>query len=162
MSTFTLRGVHVAWGMGGFFALILAVNIGFTVLALSSFPGEDVPKAYDLGLRYNEALAEKRVQAALGWRAGVALQRGVSGEVVRVRLLDGAGAGLEGAQVRARLGRPVVGAFDRALVFRPLGGGLYEAALPADLGPGRWRLRANAVRNGQSLDFDKELQWTAR
>ncbi|MBY0447226.1 MAG: FixH family protein [Hyphomonadaceae bacterium] len=158
MSTFTLRGGHVAWGMGGFFALILAVNIGFTVLALSSFPGEAAPKAYVLGLRYNEALAEKRAQAALGWRAGVALQRGV----VRVRLLDGAGAGLEGAQVRAQLGRPAAGAFDRALAFRPVGGGFYEASLPADLGPGRWRLRAIAVRNGQSLNFEKELQWTAQ
>ena len=161
MNSFTVRGVHVAWGMGGFFALILAVNIGFTVMAVSSFPGEDAPKAYVLGLRYNEALGQKRAQAALGWRAGATLRRGPAGPVLRVRLVDGAGAGLDGAQMQAQLRRPAVGAFDRPLRFRPQGGGYYEAALPADLAPGAWRLRASAARAGQTFNFDKELQWRA-
>lgn len=160
MSSFTLRGVHVAWGMAAFFGVIVSVNTAFITLALSTFPGEEAPRAYVSGLKYNETLARRRAQTALGWRAGAELAQGQAGPVLRLRVRDGAGAALQGAQIAAELRRPAVDGMDQPLAFRALGEGLYEAALPADLAPGAWRLRGVVRRGGAEFAVQKELAWS--
>ena len=71
---FQVRGWHVLTALLAFFGAIIAVNIAFAVIAVRSFPGEDVRRSYVQGLQYNDTLAERRVQQALGWQASADLR----------------------------------------------------------------------------------------
>lgn len=96
-----IRGVHVLVMLLGFFAMIVAVNAIFIILAVGSHPGEQVKNSYVLGLEYNKDLARQKAQRALGWsvRAGLA----DNGETFLVELRDGAGAPLAGMDVAVSL-----------------------------------------------------------
>ncbi|MBL8544225.1 MAG: FixH family protein [Hyphomonadaceae bacterium] len=156
---FTLKGGHVLIMMLLFFGAVIAVNTGFIVMAMRSFPGEDVAHSYTQGVEYNQTLAERRAQAALGWTAAAGLQQGADGAVVEVTLRDRAGAPIEGATVTGQIRREATSAFDQNLSFAPLGGGRYAAPAGA-LQHGRWQLRAHAQdAGGEALDFDAELTW---
>jgi len=156
--TFELRGWHVLAGMLGFFGVVIAVNVAFTMAALESFPGEDVGRSYVQGLHYNATLAERQAQAALGWRASARLEPSAEGARVVVRLRDAQGTALEGAALVGTLQRPTDARLDRDLAFSALGGGVYAAPVGA-LHQGRWRLRAHAARAGDALDLEAQLTW---
>lgn len=162
MSTMRIRGGHVLLGMLAFFAAVIAVNVTFVVLALQSFPGEDVRRSYLQGLNYNQTLADRRAQEALGWTAEAALVETADGAAVEVTLRDSAGAPLEGAVATGELRWPTSERFDRSLTFTPRGNGRYAAPVE-DLAPGRWRLRAHAEQGeDRALDFEAELTWPSR
>lgn len=156
---FVLRGRHVLFGMLAFFAAIIAVNVSFAVVAVTSFPGEDVRRSYLQGLNYNETIAERRAQAALGWRADATLSRSAGDAVVVVNLSTRAGAPVDDATLSGELRWPADARRDHELIFTRQGDGSYLApvgALPA----GRWRLRARAAdASGGALDFESELTW---
>jgi len=157
---FELKGAHVAWAMALFFGGVIAINVVFAVLAVRSFPGEDVRRSYLQGLQYNDTLEQRRAQAALGWRAVVEEGRNGRGErVLRVRLSDAAGVPVDGLAFTAELRRPVDARLDRALAFSPVAAGAYEAALPQAIAPGLWRLRAEASRGGQRFALEREIVW---
>lgn len=158
MSGFRLRGWHVLASMLGFFAIIIAVNGAFIAAAIGSFPGEDVRRSYLQGLRYNDTLAERRAQAALGWRATAAFGAEPGSASVEVNLRDGAGVPIEGARIEGALERPTAATFDHQLHFTPAGAGRYVARIDA-LEAGRWRLRARAERSDGARDFEAELTW---
>lgn len=155
--TWELKGWHVLAAMLAFFAAIIAVNVGFAIVAVESFPGEDVRRSYLQGLNYNDALAERRRQAALGWQASAALA-GAGGQArLVVELHDRDGAPLSGLTLRGDLRWPADERLDRALAFAPDGEGRYVAPLDG-LQPGYWRLRARAEgANDAALDFEAEL-----
>ncbi len=155
---FEIRGWHVLAGMLAFFGAIIAVNVTFAVFAFQTFPGEDVRRSYLQGLNYNTTLADRRAQAALGWRSMTSLRPDPDGAVVEVTLLDRDGAAISGATVNGALQWPTTAQFDRALAFVPAGGGRYVARLGA-LEHGRWRLRAQAQGESGALDFEAELTW---
>lgn len=156
---FEVRGIHVLLTLLAFFAAIIAVNVAFAVIAVQSFPGEDVRRSYLQGLHYNDTLAERRAQAALGWRANAALSDSANGVMLSVRLAAPDGRPLDGLTLRGDLQWPTDSRLDQALVFEPVGAGLYAARL-GDLPPGRWRLRARAEgAHGQSLNLESELTW---
>ncbi|MGE0829770.1 MAG: FixH family protein [Hyphomonadaceae bacterium] len=162
-SPFEIRGAHVLIAMLAFFGAIIAINVGFTIAALNTFPGEDAPRAYVQGVRYNEILAEKRAQAALGWRASAALQSEADGAALLVRVIDREGRGVNGLWLEGALRRPLDARLDRALSFTPAGDGLYRAALEP-LAAGQWRLRASARRAQTSgaeraFDIGAHLTW---
>jgi nitrogen fixation protein FixH len=159
--SFEIRGVHVLWAMLAFFGAIIAVNVAFAVIAVRSFPGEDVRRSYLQGLQYNETLAQRRVQAQLGWMVSAGFRAAADRPVLELRLTDAAGAPLEGVRVSGDLQWPTDARFDRALTFEPAGDGRYRAAID-DLNPGRWRLRARADGGAaRALDFEAELTWQA-
>lgn len=162
-SGFTIRGRHVLFAMLGFLLTVIAVNVAFAVIAVRSFPGEDVSRSYLQGLNYNETLAERRAQSALGWRVAAALQGEADHARLLVTLRDGEGGPLRGAEVGGELRWPADAKRDRALVFTPAGDGRYIAELGL-LEEGRWRLRARVQNSqGRALDFESELLWpTAR
>jgi len=160
-ATFEIRGWHVLAMILAFFATIIAVNVTFAVYAVRSFPGEDVRRSYLQGLRYNDTLAERRAQAALGWRASTELRGDAEGEVLEVVLRTRNGDAIEGATLTGELEWPTNSQFDHALTFEPLGGGRYVARL-GPLNTGRWRLRARAEQGGDALDFESELTWPSR
>jgi nitrogen fixation protein FixH len=156
---FVLRGHHVLLGMLAFFAAIIAVNVSFAVIAVRSFPGEDVRRSYLQGLNYNETIAERRAQAALGWRADAVLAGNGADAAVVVNLRTSTGAPLNEAALSGELRWPADGRRDHALTFTRQGDGRYVAEAGA-LSPGRWRLRARAAdTNGGALDFESELTW---
>ena len=154
-----IQGAHVLAAMLAFFGAVIAVNITFVVFAVQSFPGEDVRRSYLQGLNYNATLAERREQAAMGWRAETALRGQHDATIVEVTILDGAGAPVDGLTTSGELRWPTNGRFDRALSFEAQGRGRYVAHL-RDLSSGRWILRGRAERtDGRALDFEAELTW---
>jgi nitrogen fixation protein FixH len=156
---FEVRGVHVLLAMLAFFGAVIAVNVGFIVAAIGSFPGEDVRRSYLQGLSYNDTLAARRTQAALGWRASAGLRSSAEGALLEITLRDAAGAPLDGLDAEGALRWPNAERLDRTLDFEPVGEGRYVARLGA-LHEGRWVLRAHAADpNRGALDFEAELIW---
>ena len=154
-----LRGVHVLTMLLLFFGAVIAINVGFGIMAVRTFPGEDERRSYTQGLHYNQTLAERRDQAALGWRAEGELAAVGNGAEVRVRLVDAQAHPLDDVTVEGVLRWPPNISGDQPLEFRREGDGVYVARL-ASLPPGRWDLRARAHdARGGSLDFEAELTW---
>lgn len=139
---FILRGRHVLLVVLLFFGTVIAVNTLFVVLALRTFPGEDVPRSFLQGLRFNETLAARRAQRALGWRASIEAVQGAGTETLfHLRLVDRTGAPINSATLTGQLRRPADTRFDRPLTFEPLGSGLYVARAGV-LARGIWEVEA--------------------
>ncbi len=153
-----VRGWHVLAAMLGFFGIVIAVNVYFAVLAVGSFPGEDVTHPYIQGLEYNRTIAERRAQLRLGWRANAQLRRSSSGVALVIDLRQRDGSPLDGARVEGALRWPADAHRDHALTFQEEAPARYVAALGA-LGEGDWDLRARATRGGDALDFEADLTW---
>lgn len=130
-----LTGRHVLFAFVGLFAVVLAVNVVFISLAVSTFPGLDREDSYRIGLSYNQTLEASARQAALGWtaRLGVA----PDGRSVVVDLADRRQATIRGRTVVGRLARPAGAGTDIELAFVERAPGRYVAPLPATL-PGNW------------------------
>ncbi len=64
---------HVLAAMLAFFGASSPSMSAFAAIAVRSFPGEDVRRSYLQGLHTTDTLAERRTQAALGWRASAHL-----------------------------------------------------------------------------------------
>lgn len=158
---FELKGWHVLIALLAFFGAVIAVNVAFAVVAVGSFPGEDVRRSYVQGVHYNDTLVARRAQAALGWTATAELgaRDGEPAVEVIVRARDG--AALSGGRVEGALQWPTDARRDRALVFEAVGDGRYVARAPG-LTAGRWRLRGRAAAGADELDFEAELTWPAQ
>jgi nitrogen fixation protein FixH len=155
---FRVRGWHVLAAMLAFFGAIIAVNAAFAVIAIRSFPGEDVRRSYLQGIQFNQTLEARRAQAALGWRAVTALRQRDGEAVLEVTLRQRDGQPITAASITGEMQWPTTASFDRDLTFTPLGDGRYEARLGA-LEHGRWRLRARAEAEAGALDFESEMTW---
>jgi nitrogen fixation protein FixH len=155
---YEIRGWHVLAALLAFFAAIIAVNVSFAIVAVRSFPGEDVRRSYLQGLNYNDTLAERRAQAELGWRAGAELKQDADGALVEVNLASRDGAPLGELTLAGELRRPTDARFDRALAFEQIAPGRFVARLQ-QLPVGVWRLRARAEAGTGALDFEADLTW---
>lgn len=155
---FVLKGWHVLAGMLSFFAVVIAINVAFAVVAVQTFPGEDVTHPYLQGLNYNETVAERRSQSQIGWRAVAALRHTAAGDVLEVELRAREGAPLNDAHVDGVLRWPTDSRRDHALVFAPVAPGKYVARLGV-LPEGRWQLRARATDGANALDFEADMTW---
>jgi nitrogen fixation protein FixH len=153
-----IKGWHVLTAMLAFFGAVIAVNVVFVVFAVGSFPGEDVRRSYLQGVQYNETLAERRAQDALGWRAAADFVGDSRSAALEVELIDREGRPVNGAAVQGELRWPADARHDRTLAFESVGNGRYRAEL-GDLTEGRWRLRARAERGENARDFEAELLW---
>lgn len=138
-SGFTIKGWHVLVGMIVFFSIIIAVNTVFITLAMKSFPGEDQRRSYVQGLEYNDVIANRRAQAALGWSAAVNLVD----DRVMIRITDAEDAPVMGLALSGRLRHPANLDFDRELSFTEVRAGVYAAPV-VDLPDGVWTLTAQA------------------
>lgn len=154
----TITGRHVLTAMLAFFAAVILVNAAFVVLAVRSFPGEDVRRSYLQGLNYNATLAERRAARALGWRVESSIVATQSGAVLEARIYDAHGAPVDGLTLEGVLRRPAESGHDITLDFVQRGPGMYAAALP-ELAPGVWDLRAAAQRGAQRFSFTQRRTW---
>lgn len=152
-----LTGRHVLMMVIAFFGVIIAANVFFITQAVRTFPGEDVRRSYVQGLNYNETLADREAQAALGWRAAASLSRDAAGAAVEIILIDRDGLPVDGATLEGSLRRPLEARDDQTLAFVGLGEGRYRAAV-GSLAEGQWALRARAVRGAHHFDVEARLQ----
>ena len=142
-----LKGWHVLVMILAFFGVTIGVNTIFVSYALSTFAGEDVKQPYQKGLEYNDKLASKQAQAALGWQATIAARREKNGEsVFVVRLVNAENQPLSALDVDLQLRHPANAYLDRSLKLMPLGDGVYEARV-ADLKRGQWDVMASTQSN---------------
>ncbi len=152
-----LTGRHVLFTLLGFFGVMIAVNAYFVVVAVKSFPGEDVPRSYRQGLEYNTTIAAREAQAQLGWTARVNV---ISSKSLIVEITDKNGKGVDGLSTTGTLRHLVDMGNDMSLNFENTGGGRYVANLdpiPEHTLSGRWVLNAQAVKGDDSFKLRREI-----
>lgn len=156
-----LTGYHVLFMLLGFFGVMIAVNVLFTVFAVTSFPGEQEEKSYLQGINFNQTLHERERQAELGYSSAIGLEASVSGDARLVALwTDQFENGVTGLSVTAELSRPASAEGQRVLELTALGAGRYEADLNSSLEPGAWHALVTAVTpDGERLVARKSLTW---
>jgi nitrogen fixation protein FixH len=152
----TLKGWHVLLMILAFFGVTITVNVIFITYAMSSFPGEDVPKSYTQGIHYNDVLDARAAQARLGWTAALALDESAATPRILVSLNASGEEPIAGAILEGRMRRPATTAYDTAITFVPAGQGLYAADLP-QVGPGRWQVEFTARRGEDSFTAEREI-----
>ena len=155
---FRLKGVHVLAMMVAFFAVIIAVNMVFLTFAVRSFPGEHEEKSYMQGLNYNDRLAARERQEALGWVVEIdeARLQGTDATIV-LAFKSNSGEPIFDLDVAATLERAVDDDADIQLAFERMQPGAYRA-VAANAGPGQWRLKGNAIDQREAtFEFETTL-----
>lgn len=104
------RSRWIPWVFVAFFVVVAAVQGVLIWFALESFSGLSTDNAYQRGIAYNRTLAAEAAEAGLGW--GVTLAWRPDPMVpakgrLEVEVLDRLGQPLQGAEIKARLRRPV-------------------------------------------------------
>ena len=152
--TFTLNGWHVLAGFILFFGIVIGLDVVFATLAYRSFPGQSASDPYEAGIEYNRTLAQRRQEAALGWRA----EADAAGAVINIRIVDRGGAPVRGLQVAGTATRPATEAGAVALTFRETEPGRYVAASPA--ARGAWDVAVTARNTaGARFEAERRLIW---
>ncbi|WP_339745473.1 FixH family protein [uncultured Maricaulis sp.] len=138
MKTFLnpLRGWHVLVMILMFFGVTIGVNATFITLALTTFPGEDVPHSYVQGINYNDTIERRRAQAELGWTA----RFNAADDALLLEVLDAEGTPVSGLALTGSMVHPD-SMQDCPLTFAADRPGIYRASLDCDAS-GRWRVRA--------------------
>lgn len=135
------------WLIGGFVALIFTANAIMVTVALSSWRGLQAEEPYIQGLNYNDELARRAQQAALGWQLGVDVeQTGPLSLAIAVTPVDGGGRLLTDAEIDGMLVRPTQEGLDvpiRLVAVGPRYAGAAEVSMP-----GIWDLRLT-IRHGE-------------
>lgn len=151
---FRLTGWHVLAMIVGFFAVVIAVDVSFAVLAYRTHPGEVSVTPYEDGLVYDRKIAQLRTQEALGWAA--AAGAGPGQVVVLVRDRDG--HALNGLTIGGKLERPATESGRIILRFVEAAPGRYVAKATGL--SGAWDLTAEARdRQGRSFELERRLKW---
>lgn len=151
-----VTGRHVLFAVVAFFLVVIGLDTLFTIWAVRTFPGEVSPRAYEDGLAYNRILAERRAEAALGWRAKVT--QGARPGLVTVRFADAGGKSIEGLRVKAAFTRPATqsGSRDATLTAAPAG----EYVGGPALAEGAWDLTLTASdAQGRAFQARRRLVW---
>ncbi len=152
-----ITGFHVLFGMVAFFAVVIGVNVIFITRAISTFPGEEVHRAYTRGAAYNETLEARARQAERGWTASIGFAPWGEDYVLVVELRDADGQPLGGLNVNTMLERPATTALDRSVTLEDAGDGRYVAALTG-VDAGAWNVRvATEFSDGAAFEARRSL-----
>lgn len=155
--TFTLNGWHVLVALLSFFGVVILANAIFITMAIRSFPGEQEKKSYLQGLAFNDRIAERTEQEALGWTATINSGRAEDDSAdVTLVFLSASSTPISGLSVSGVLARPASDEFDTPLAFEEVEPGTYRAVAAAD--PGAWRLDVQATsERGERFTLEKRL-----
>lgn len=136
-------GRHMLLAMGGFFGVVIAVNVGIAVLSSGTWTGLVVENSYVASQEYQEKLDAHYAQQALGWTAHFEYAGGRAELILTDR--DGKPVALGGPTLQ--LSRPIGTKHDATLTLAPLPG---EAGYGADidLAPGAWDAIVTGVTDG--------------
>lgn len=133
-----LTGKGILLWLGGFFGVVIAVNVTFIWASIATYRGEDEQRPYLQGIEFNHTLERRAEQARLGWTSHIAAQRLASGVLqVTVTLKDASGAPQSVSSLDGELRHPADENRDRALHLVARGKGEYEAKL-SGVGSGAW------------------------
>ena len=72
-----MTGKRVGWYFVAFFGLIAAVNAVMMTLAIRTHSGIVTEHPYEKGLAYNQVVAAKQKQEALGWKGSINYKNGL-------------------------------------------------------------------------------------
>lgn len=151
------KSLWIPWAFVGFFMVVLIANGIMLAFALSTFNGLSTDGAYDRGLSYNEVLAERAAQDALGWRLAAGAELLGDGVIdVQLRAMDAADQPVSDAAVTALLSRPINDEHDFTVALRYRGDGLYGAQVPVPL-DGLWDLTMDISRGADRLRADARV-----
>jgi nitrogen fixation protein FixH len=151
---FRIKGWHVLAAFVAFFAIVIAVDTGFVIMSIRSFPGQVSVTPYEDGLVYDRKLAQLAAQARLGWRATAAAEP----DAVIVEMRDADGHPLKRLALSGKLERPATEAGRLTLQFHETSPGRYVAH-PGRLS-GTWDLTAVATGPvGERFEAERRLAW---
>lgn len=134
----------------------LSFTVGVNLVMLRAAGGDPngavvEPDYYRKAVEWDSTMARRAASQSLGWTASVSL--GDEGEGLRevtVMLSDSLGSGVEDAHVEAVLIHNLEASQPVALTLEPREGGEYVGSAAAPRG-GRWEVRVEAVRGGESF-----------
>ncbi len=135
MSEKVLTGRKVFAIVASFFGVIIGVNLTMAYMAVKTFPGLETRNSYVASQNFN---GDKAAQIALGWDVVAT----VSGGILTLSIRDKNGEPVRVAELAGTLGRATNVSRDQTPEFT-FDGTAYVA--PADLAPGNWNLRMQAV-----------------
>lgn len=156
---FRLTGLHVLAVTVGFFGIIIAVNLTFVFLALSSWTGLTDNDSYRTGLSWNLTLDRDAAQKALGWTTDIEtrVETGVADDYrifLTLTVTDRTGVPVTGLAIEGMARHPIAEAKDRPIAVEAREGGVYHgrAALPS---AGDWDIRLIATKpDGSTYRID--------
>lgn len=152
---FHIKGWHVLAGVIAFFTLVVGVDVGFTVMAYRTFPGEVSRTPYEDGVAYNRKLAQLAAQSRLGWTVAAGVEP--SGEIL-VQVRDRGGQPVRGLAGMGKLERPATEAGRVMAKFREAAPGQYLAR-PGRL-LGAWDLTVTLTDPaGHRFEAERRLTW---
>ena len=151
---YRVKGWHVAAAVTAFFAIIVAVEVSFAVIAYRTHPGQVSVTPYEDGLLYDRHIAQRRTQDRLGWTATVEARQGT----LVLTYADNGGRPLEGLVVTATLERPATRTGRFSPSFKETAAGQYEASVNGLRGT--WDVTAEA-RAGPNVTFvaERRIAW---
>ena len=150
-------GSKIPWIFIGFFLTIFIANGAMVTVALSTWTGLETRSAYLDGLAYNDRIAEREAQAALGWQVALALEPAEGGQAeLRVRLLGPSGEPLYADEVRARFKRPTLEGHDFAVTLDDRGAGRYGRRVTLPL-PGQWDVALSVTKGDDRHDSSRRV-----
>jgi nitrogen fixation protein FixH len=151
---FRIKGWHVLAAFVAFFGVVIAVDTGFVIMSIRSFPGQVSVTPYEDGLVYDRKLAQLARQERVGWRAAAS----AAPDAVIVEMRDRGGAPLTGLAIGGKLERPATEAGRMTLRFQESSPGRYIAR-PGRL-DGAWDLTASALgEHGERFEAERRLTW---
>jgi nitrogen fixation protein FixH len=152
-----LTGRDVFIWLFGFFAVIFAMNIYFIMVSTSTFRGEDEQKPYLQGVAYNQTLARRAEQMALGWKAAISATRLSGGNVrIEMRMMDRDGRPVKGPELGGELRHPADENRDRPIDLKLVGPGTYQAEL-AGISPGAWDVLVRSRNEHVPFEAERRL-----
>ena len=151
-----LKGWHVLVMMLGFFGITIAVNVAFTLYAIDTFSGEDVPKPYLRGLAYNRTLEQRAAQATLGWIATIDVVRENGGTAISAHIADRAGQARGGLTVEATMRRPTDARLDRSIELVSAGSGNYKG-IASGVAAGAWDVIVRAKSGDIAFEAERRV-----
>lgn len=133
-----LTGGKVLLWLGGFFGVIIAMNVYFISVSSATFRGEDEQKPYLQGVEYNDTLARRARQAELGWTASISAARLPDGKVrIDIAMRDRSGRPVTESGLTGELRHPADENRDHPLKFAQAAPGDYQAIV-SGVAPGAW------------------------
>ncbi|MEE2526525.1 FixH family protein [Hyphobacterium sp. HN65] len=145
-----IKGRHVLIALLVFFGVIIAVDAFFVTTALRTFRGEDEPRSYVQGIRYNDVLERREEQAGLGWSATSV----VTSTRVEIGVVDAQDAPVTGLVLDARLRHPADSGRDIELALTEISAGVYEA--DTEVPDGRWTLVVSTPE-GPPFELEQDI-----
>lgn len=147
----SLRGRTVLAALLAFFAVVVIVNGVMVALAITTMPGLQTERPYQVGIAYNAEIAAARAQAGRHWAVASRVVRDPPGHTaVTVTVRDGAGTPVTGLRVAVKLLRPTDQRDDHAVDLLEREPGTYRGEA-SGVAAGAWDVETCAGRASEPL-----------